>query len=93
MGTFAFSGRTNGGTIAQRISATARESTMPEAILYCDSCDYAANQERASSRLQEFDQDDEQRPMEAVLGEHFNLGLVEVCDGMSRKPIRYMFVP
>ena len=29
----------------------------------------------------------------AVLGEHFNLGLVEVCDGMSRKQIRYMFVP
>jgi hypothetical protein len=29
----------------------------------------------------------------AVLGEHFNLGLVEVCDGMSRKPIRYIFVP
>ena len=29
----------------------------------------------------------------AVLGEHFHLGLVEVCDGMSRESIRYMFVP
>jgi len=40
-----------------------------DTILYCDKCDYAANQERAQSRLQEFPQDAEQKPMEAVFGE------------------------
>jgi prolyl-tRNA synthetase len=40
-----------------------------ETVLYCDTCDYAANQERAESRLEQFPQDPEARPMEAVLGE------------------------
>lgn len=43
--------------------------TGEETILYCDSCDYAANQEQASSRLEEFPQDHDQRPMEEVFGE------------------------
>ncbi len=45
-----------------------------ETVLYCDTCDYAANQERAESRLEEFTQDTELRLMEAVLGK----GLVGV---------------
>ena len=40
-----------------------------DTVLYCDACEYAANQERAESRLDEHEQDLEQRPMEAVLGE------------------------
>jgi prolyl-tRNA synthetase len=43
--------------------------TGEDTILFCDRCDYAANQERAQSRLQEFPQDPEPRPMEAVFGE------------------------
>ncbi|MCU0772356.1 MAG: proline--tRNA ligase [Verrucomicrobia bacterium] len=39
-----------------------------ETVLYCDTCNYAANQERAESRLEQFPQDAEPRPMEAVLG-------------------------
>jgi prolyl-tRNA synthetase len=39
-----------------------------DTVLYCDTCDYAANQERATSRLEEFPQDAEPKPMEAVLG-------------------------
>jgi prolyl-tRNA synthetase len=40
-----------------------------DTVLYCDACDYAANQERAESRLAEHEQDLQQHPMEAVLGE------------------------
>jgi len=43
--------------------------TGEDTILFCDGCDYAANQERAESRLQEFPQDPELKPMEAVFGE------------------------
>ena len=39
-----------------------------ETVLYCDQCDYAANQERAESKLQEYPQDPAPLPMEAVLG-------------------------
>jgi prolyl-tRNA synthetase len=44
--------------------------TGEDTILFCDKCDYAANQERAQSRLQEFPQDTEQKSMEAVRGEN-----------------------
>ncbi|RMG42346.1 MAG: proline--tRNA ligase [Candidatus Dadabacteria bacterium] len=43
--------------------------TGEDTILYCDNCDYAANQEKAESRLEEFEQDKEELPMEEVLGE------------------------
>ena len=43
--------------------------TGEDTILHCDTCDYAANQEHADSRLEESTQDAELRPMEAVLGE------------------------
>ena len=39
-----------------------------DTILFCDACDCAANQEKASSRLEEFEQETELKPMEAVLG-------------------------
>lgn len=42
--------------------------TGEDTILYCDSCDYAANVEKATSRLPETNQDDEMKPMEAVHG-------------------------
>jgi prolyl-tRNA synthetase len=40
-----------------------------DTILFCDQCDYAANQDRAQSRLEDFPQDAEAKPMQAVLGE------------------------
>ena len=43
--------------------------TGEDLLLFCDSCRYAANQERAEARLEQFEQDGEQRPMEDVLGE------------------------
>ena len=43
--------------------------TGEDVVLYCDSCEYAANQERAESILEEFEQDTEQRPMQEVFGE------------------------
>lgn len=43
--------------------------TGEDTILFCDQCAYAANQERAQARLEEFPQDAEQKPMEAVFGE------------------------
>ena len=46
-----------------------------DTILYCDKCQYAANQERAESKLEEFPQDKEMLPMEAVLGK----GLIGVA--------------
>ena len=56
-----------GGSGSQEFMVLAE--TGEDTILYCDHCDYAANQERAQSRLQEFPQDAEQKPMEAVFGE------------------------
>ena len=41
-----------------------------DTILFCDQCDYAANQEQALSRLPEPEQDPEIKPMETVLGEN-----------------------
>jgi prolyl-tRNA synthetase len=56
-----------GGSGSQEFMVLAE--TGEDTILFCDRCDYAANQERAESRLQEFPQDAEQKPMEAVFGE------------------------
>ena len=56
-----------GGNESQEFVVLA--DTGEDTILFCDRCDYAANQERAESRLQEFAQDAELKPMEAVFGE------------------------
>jgi prolyl-tRNA synthetase len=56
-----------GGSNSQEFVVLA--DTGEDTILFCDQCDYAANQERADSRLPEFPQDAEARPMEAVFGE------------------------
>jgi prolyl-tRNA synthetase len=39
-----------------------------DAFVFCDICEYAAAQEWATSRLEAFPQDKEQKPMEAVYG-------------------------
>ena len=56
-----------GGSQSQEFMVLA--DTGEDTILFCDRCQYAANQERAESRLQEFPQDPESQPMEAVFGE------------------------
>ena len=56
-----------GGSGSQEFMVLA--DTGEDTILFCDQCDYAANQERAQSRLPEFPQDAEAKPMEAVFGE------------------------
>ena len=56
-----------GGSQSQEFVVLA--DTGEDTILFCDRCDYAANQERAESRLQEFPQDPEPKPMQAVFGE------------------------
>jgi prolyl-tRNA synthetase len=56
-----------GGSGSQEFMVLA--DTGEDTILFCDHCDYAANQERALSRLQEFPPDAEAKPMEAVRGE------------------------
>src|SRR5215813_2158864 len=56
-----------GGSESQEFMVLA--DTGEDTILFCDQCDYAANQERAESRLQEFPQDSKPKPMEAVFGE------------------------
>jgi len=56
-----------GGSGSQEFMVLA--DTGEDTLLFCAGCDYAANQQRAQSRLQEFPQDPEPRPMAAVLGE------------------------
>jgi prolyl-tRNA synthetase len=56
-----------GGKESQEFMVLA--DTGEDTILFCDQCDYAANQERADSRLEEYVQESELKPMEAVLGE------------------------
>jgi len=56
-----------GGSGSQEFMVLA--DTGEDTILFCDQCEYAANQERAQSRLPEFPQDTEEKPMEAVFGE------------------------
>ncbi|HOW67392.1 MAG TPA: proline--tRNA ligase [Candidatus Paceibacterota bacterium] len=61
-----------GGSGSQEFMVLA--DTGEDTILFCDQCDYAANQERAQSRLPEPAPDPELRPMETVVGE----GLIQV---------------
>ncbi|MBI5383304.1 MAG: proline--tRNA ligase [Verrucomicrobia bacterium] len=56
-----------GGSGSQEFMVLA--DTGEDTILFCDQCDYAANQEKAQSKLAEFPQDAELQPMQAVLGE------------------------
>jgi prolyl-tRNA synthetase len=56
-----------GGSESQEFMVLA--DTGEDTILFCDQCDYAANQERADSRLDEHAQDPELKPMQAVFGE------------------------
>ncbi|NIS17473.1 MAG: proline--tRNA ligase, partial [candidate division Zixibacteria bacterium] len=39
-----------------------------DTIVYCDSCEYAANQEVAEARLEVFPQDSEEKTREAIYG-------------------------
>jgi prolyl-tRNA synthetase len=57
-----------GGSGSQEFMVLA--DTGEDTILFCDQCDYAANQERAQSRLPEYEQDQELRPLETKLGEN-----------------------
>lgn len=50
--------------------------TGEDTIMYCDACDYAANRETAESRLEQYEMDTEEKPMEEVLGE----GVIGVAD-------------
>ncbi len=56
-----------GGSGSQEFMVLA--DTGEDTLLFCEKCDYAANQERAQSRLHEFPQETEAKPMEAVFGE------------------------
>ncbi|MGB9601346.1 MAG: proline--tRNA ligase [Limisphaerales bacterium] len=56
-----------GGSGSQEFMVLA--DTGEDTILFCNKCDYAANQEQASSRLEVFEQDKETLPMQEVLGE------------------------
>ncbi len=56
-----------GGSDSQEFMVLAE--TGEDTILFCNACDYAANQEQAESRLEELTQETELKPMEAVLGE------------------------
>ena len=42
--------------------------TGEDTIVYCDTCEYAASQERGESCLEVYPQDKEEKPMEAVYG-------------------------
>lgn len=56
-----------GGSGSQEFMVLA--DTGEDTILFCDACDFAANQEKAAGRLEEYPQETEHKPMEAVLGE------------------------
>ncbi|MEZ4753946.1 MAG: proline--tRNA ligase [Bdellovibrionota bacterium] len=56
-----------GGTGSEEFMVIA--DTGEDTIIHCDTCEYAANQERAESKLTEFPQDATQAEMEAVFGE------------------------
>lgn len=56
-----------GGSGSQEFMVLA--DTGEDTILFCNKCDYAANQEQASSKLEVFEQDKEMLPMQEVLGE------------------------
>ncbi len=56
-----------GGSGSREFMALAESGE--DTILHCSECSYAANQERAESRLEQFAQEEAQRPMEEVFGE------------------------
>ncbi len=56
-----------GGSGSQEFMVLA--DTGEDTILFCDQCDYAANQEKAQSRLEEFPQDPAPAPIQEVFGE------------------------
>jgi prolyl-tRNA synthetase len=57
-----------GGSGSQEFMVLA--DTGEDTILFCNQCDYAANQEQAGSRLQEFPQDAAPQPRQTVFGEN-----------------------
>lgn len=57
-----------GGAVSREFMALA--DSGEDTIMFCNACDYAANLERAESRLQEYEQDAEVLPMKEVLGEN-----------------------
>jgi prolyl-tRNA synthetase len=57
-----------GGSGSQEFMVLA--DTGEDTILFCNQCDYAANQEKALSKLPEFAQDAALQPKETVLGEN-----------------------
>jgi prolyl-tRNA synthetase len=56
-----------GGSGSQEFMVLAE--TGEDTILFCNQCDYAANQEKAQSRLEEFPQDAAPAPRQDVFGE------------------------
>lgn len=56
-----------GGSGSQEFMVLA--DTGEDTILFCNKCDYAANQEQASSRIPVFPQNEEPQPMQEVFGE------------------------
>ncbi|MCD6339798.1 MAG: proline--tRNA ligase [Verrucomicrobia bacterium] len=56
-----------GGSASHEFMVLAK--TGEETIIHCPNCGYAANQEFASSRLEEYPQDPEPLPMQEVFGE------------------------
>ncbi|MCX7871913.1 MAG: proline--tRNA ligase [Verrucomicrobiae bacterium] len=56
-----------GGSGSQEFMVLA--DTGEDTILFCNKCDYAANQEQASSRIQTFPQNEKPLPMQEVFGE------------------------
>jgi len=56
-----------GGSGSQEFMVLA--DTGEDTILFCDTCDYAANQERAMSRLEAFAQEPEPLPRQDIVGE------------------------
>jgi prolyl-tRNA synthetase len=57
-----------GGSGSKEFMALA--DTGEDTIISCDSCDYAANLERAESIIKVYEQDEAQLPLEEVLGEN-----------------------
>jgi prolyl-tRNA synthetase len=57
-----------GGSGSQEFMVLA--DTGEDTILFCDQCQYAANQEKAQSRLEQFPQDPAPLPLETRLGEN-----------------------
>jgi len=72
-----------GGSGSQEFMVLA--DTGEDTILFCNQCDYAANQEQAESRLAEYPQDAALRPRETVLGE--NLIQVEPLAAFLKIPV------